>query len=188
MIHETPSKELTEVYKSRGIQIGAKGQEDHAPDQTSTESTIGRQSEIGKQANQHGAEHAKEVESMRAQEKGEKVGSGDTTATPVSMVYDPKTSKSSTLPESDPESKGKETPTAGVRHPSLLLTQAQIPLLQRTFDLRPAEIMDVTRAVEQADLRAKAIDRRNGMDSGIEGKEKGEAGEAGTQWRGNLHR
>jgi hypothetical protein len=108
------------------------------------------------------------------------------------MVYDPKTSKSSTLSESDAESegegKGKETSTLGIRHPSLLLTQAQIPLLQRTFDLRPAEIMDVTRAVEQADLRAKAIDRRNGMDSGADGKGKGGAGEAGTQWRGNLHR
>jgi citrate lyase beta subunit len=43
-----------------------------------------------------------------------------------------------------------------------MLSPAQIPLLKEVFDLRPGEVLDVTRAVEQADLRAKAIDRRNG--------------------------
>lgn len=168
MIHETPSKELTEVYKTRGTQIGEKGQEDHAPDQTHTDSTgasvAGRSLKEGVDVDsKEGGEHAGEIGKMSPQEKGEKVGSGDTTATPQSMVYHPKSTPESSSTATTSESKKQGS---SARHPSLLLTQAQIPLLQRTFDLRPAEIMDITRAVEQADLRAKAIDRRNGMGEG----------------------
>ena len=169
MISEEPSKELTEVYRTRGTQIGAKGEEDHAPDQTHS-SDLGKLPKIDESEKaSHGAEHADEVERMKAQEKGEKVGSGDTTATPASMVYDPKSDSSSSTPNSLSSSSSSDTATKtaskGARHPSLLLTLAQIPVLQRTFDLRPAEIMDITRAVEQADLRANAVDRRNGMGS-----------------------
>lgn len=166
MITEEPSKELTEVYRTRGTQIGEKGQEDHAPDQT-TSAGLGGSVKTITEGGEHGGEHADEVGRMRGQEKGEKVGSGDTTSTPSSMIYDPK-SKSESASESTSTSTSTSTSATlakGPRHPSLLLTLAQIPVLQRTLDLRPAEIMDITRAVEQADLRAKAIDRRNGMGS-----------------------
>lgn len=183
MIRETPSAELTSVYAAHGMRIGAKGEEDHAPDETTSKGVkLGKTKESKGDGGAGSQAEAKEVEGMRPQEKGEKVGSGDTTATPESMVYRSASSSSSTdtAEKVAPTSK----PTSGVRHPSLLLTHAQVPLLQRTFDLRPNEIMDINRAVDQADLRAKAIDRRNGMATG----ESGKGVEPPTKWRGNLHR
>lgn len=181
MIRETPSKDLSDVYASHGAQVGDKGTEDHAPDETSSSGI-----NLGKETKGDGGPglEAKGVESMNPQEKGEKVGSGDTTATPKSMVYDP-SSPSSTTESKDAVAPASQ-PTSGVRHPSLLLTHAQVPLLRRTFDLRPNEIMDINRAIDQADLRAKAIDRKNGMDTSTSTTANSEG--EGTKWRGNLHR
>jgi len=162
MIKESPSKELTEVYASSGISPAPKGVENHSPDETSTTSPV-KESKKDGGPGINDPKVQQEIGQMGEQEKGEKVGSGDTTITPQSMVYEPITTSSTTsTPEGDaPVSK----PESGVRHPSLLLSTAQIPLLQKTFDLRPAEVLDITRAVEQADLRAKAVDRKNGSPS-----------------------
>jgi hypothetical protein len=151
MITESPSKELTKIYESTPTTSTAatKGGEveNHSPDETSTSKPIIESKGDGGP----GLNAVKsEIQGMNPQEKGEKVGSGDTTATPKSMVYDPSSSSSSTT---------KDEPKEGERHPSLLITSEQIPELQKTFDLRPAEVLDITRAVEQADLRAKAADR-----------------------------
>jgi hypothetical protein len=162
MIKEAPSKELTDVYASSGISSAAKGVENHSPDETTSSGTTKESKKDGGPGiNDSKVQH--QIKDMGEQEKGETPGSGDTTITPESMVYEPITTSSTTsTPEGDaPVSK----PTSGVRHPSLLLSTAQIPLLQKTFDLRPAEVLDITRAVEQADLRAKAVDRRNGGSS-----------------------
>jgi hypothetical protein len=145
MITESPSKELTKIYESTPTSSSKQGVENHSPDETSTSKPIVESKGDGGP----GLNAVKsEIEGMNPQEKGEKVGSGDTTATPKSMVYDPKSS-----------SKTRDEPKEGGRHPSLLITTEQIPELQKTFDLRPAEVLDITRAVEQADLRAKAADR-----------------------------
>jgi hypothetical protein len=146
MITESPSKELTKIYQSTPTATSKQGGvENHSPDETTTSKPIiESKGDGGPGLNQVKSE----IEGMNPQEKGEKVGSGDTTATPKSMVYDP----SSTTQTQD-ETKKNE------RHPSLLITTEQIPELQKTFDLRPAEVLDITRAVEQADLRAKAADR-----------------------------
>jgi hypothetical protein len=152
MITESPSKELTKIYESTpttSTSATKEGEvENHSPDETSTSKPIIESKGDGGP----GLNAVKsEIEGMNPQEKGEKVGSGDTTATPKSMVYDPSSSSSSTTT--------KDEPKEGGRHPSLLITSEQIPELQKTFDLRPAEVLDITRAVEQADLRAKAADR-----------------------------
>jgi hypothetical protein len=152
MITESPSKELTKIYESTpttSTSATKSGEvENHSPDETSTSKPIiESKGDGGPGLNAVKAE----IEGMNPQEKGEKVGSGDTTATPKSMVYDPSSSSSSTTT--------KDEPKEGGRHPSLLITTEQIPELQKSFDLRPAEVLDITRAVEQADLRAKAADR-----------------------------
>jgi len=155
MITESPSKELTKIYESTPTTSLKQGSakegelENHSPDETSTSKPIVESKGDGGP----GLNAVKaEIEVMNPQEKGEKVGSGDATATPKSMVYDPKSSSSSNTTKD-------ESPKEGGRHPSLLITTEQIPELQKTFDLRPAEVLDITRAVEQADLRAKAADR-----------------------------
>jgi hypothetical protein len=145
MITESPSKELTKIYESTPTSSSKQGVENHSPDETSTSKPIIESKGDGGP----GLNAVKsEIEGMNPQEKGEKVGSGDTTATPKSMVYDPKSSSTT-----------RDEPKEGGRHSSLLITTEQIPELQKTFDLRPAEVLDITRAVEQADLRAKAADR-----------------------------
>lgn len=49
--------------------------------------------------------------------------------------------------------------TSQAQHPSLLLSPSQIPLLAKTFALKANEVVDVTRAVEQADYRARKADQ-----------------------------
>lgn len=49
--------------------------------------------------------------------------------------------------------------TSQAQHPSLLLSPSQIPLLAKTFALKANEVVDVTRAVEQADFRARKTDQ-----------------------------
>lgn len=149
MITESPSKELTKIYEStptttQGTTTKQGEVENHSPDETTTSKPIiESKGDGGPGLNEVKAE----IEGMNPQEKGEKVGSGDGTHTPKSMVYDPSSNTR------------KDEPKEGGRHPSLLITTEQIPELQKTFDLRPAEVLDITRAVEQADLRAKAADR-----------------------------
>ena len=159
MISESPSKELTDIYSSVFVSTGStnangngRGIENHSPDETTTSSSS--ETESKGDGGPRLGEVKKEIEGMNPQEKGEKVGSGDGTHTPQSMVYDPSTSTSTSQTNT---SNNKEE-----RHHSLLITSEQIPTLQQTFDLRPAEILDITRAIEQADLRAKATDRRSG--------------------------
>lgn len=180
MIKETPSKELTKVYASSGTPNtqarSQEGIENHSPDETSSAglkagtTSPNSTTDAGKEEIQG---KAAQISQMNPQEKGEKTGSGDTTATPDSMVYTPapktptpdsmvyeRTSMSETI--STPEGDAPATAKSGKKHESLLLSPAQIPVLKEMFDLRPGEVLDITRAVEQADLRAKAIDRRNG--------------------------
>lgn len=182
------------MYHTHGVQIGGQGAEDHAPDQTHTgtasASSLGGSGELPKQLTSEpqltsttNDDQAGIIQEMNPQEKGEKVGSGDTTHTPPSMIFE--------FQQPTPESEVAPSlkPNSGLKHPSLLLTLAQVPILQKTFELRPNEIMDITRAVEQADLRAKAIDRRNAMDTGSGSGSGGESEKGeGTKWRGNLHR
>lgn len=130
------------------------GVENHSPDETVTSKPIIESKGDGGPGL---SEVKADIEGMNPQEKGENVGSGDTTATPKSMVYDPKSSSTSTSSSSS-TTQDAETKKEG-RHPSVLITTEQIPELQKTFDLRPAEVLDITRAMEQADLRAKAADR-----------------------------
>jgi hypothetical protein len=162
MITESPSKELTDIYQTATSTNGngngnGKGVENHSPDETTTttkNTVIESKGDGGPGLDARKAD----IEGMGSQEKGEKVGSGDTTHTPNSMVYDPSTSTSNSGSKSSTTKEGSGSGSG--RHPSTLLGSEHIPLLKEAFDLRPAEVLDITRAVEQADLRAKAADRR----------------------------
>ena len=151
MIVEKPSKDLDAVYKSKGAVVAVEGAENIAPDETFTEGvklgkTTGKGYEVDDKVKQDG-------EKLVKQAKGEE-GAIDGTATPKSMVF---------------ESKGKESAgvledsslNASARHPGVLLSLAHVPLLAKTFDFRPHEVIDVNRAVEQAELRARAADAAN---------------------------
>ena len=173
VIAEKTSAELTEVYESSGSSVSEKGQEDWAPDGTSSQ---------GVKADKTASNSVVKKESSSPDSTGtvtpQAAGQGpapDGTTTPPDLVYAPPSEKSATPPPTKPSKQP---------HPSLLLHVNQVKLLEKTFDLRPLEVIDVNRAVEQADQRAKKaeeqVDQRE--------KEKDGKAEPGTAWRGNLHR
>lgn len=174
MIVEKPSPELDEVYRSTGRGATEEGSEERAPDQTSSEGVkLGVVSE--KARVQEGAKSSGASE-LPEQAKGNGPAP-DGTSTPQSMIYQP-------APAMSPTSAGGKT--SSPRHPSVLLGLGQAPLLAKAFGLKPNEVMDVNRALEQADGRAKAADKaksQEGVDS-----ERDEKQAPGTTWRGNLHR
>ncbi|ODO11069.1 hypothetical protein I350_01671 [Cryptococcus amylolentus CBS 6273] len=105
------------------------------------------------------------IEGGEAVSAGEKGGAVDVTSTPEEMI-----STSSTT-EAEPEETiahgnlGQPLPppapgplSSPASHPSLLILPSQIQHLTEAFDLRANEVVDVTRAVEQADHRARAGD------------------------------
>ncbi|OXG36023.1 hypothetical protein C360_02625 [Cryptococcus neoformans Bt15] len=64
--------------------------------------------------------------------------------------------------------------TSQAQHPSLLLSPSQIPLLAKTFALKANEVVDVTRAVEQADFRARKADQVEAKEAQEKKKEREE--------------
>jgi len=184
MIVEKPSPKLDEVYRSSGMVSAEKGSEDHAPDQTSSDGVkLGKVSEKSRARQQAGV--GKDgAGDMPEQAKG-KGPAPDGTSTPQSMIYQA-TSTSST-------SAGKRT---NGPHRTMLIGLDQTPLIAKAFGLKPNEVLDLNRAVEQADGRAKAADKAKGEVGNVgaigAGAGSGNGGEGkeqpGTQWRGNLHR
>lgn len=156
MIVEQPSKDLDAVYEAKGVVVAPEGSENSAPDST----VSGAKSPSStKQKGQHETVEDAADELVK-QAKGE-TGAPDGTATPKSMVFDGK-------------SEGKPTPASSSepapRHPSVLLATNQVPMLARKFDLRSLEVLDITRAVEQAGIRARRIDKANIEKSSTEGE------------------
>lgn len=64
--------------------------------------------------------------------------------------------------------------TSQAQHPSLLLSPSQIPLLAKTFALKANEVVDVTRAMEQADFRARKADQVEAKEAQEKEKEREE--------------
>ncbi|KAK4684193.1 hypothetical protein P7C73_g6005, partial [Tremellales sp. Uapishka_1] len=155
MIVEKPSAELTTVYETKGVAVGEDGSENIAPD--STVSTGGTAVTEAEELPPAPETKEKAGEGLVEQAKG-RGAAPDGTATPASLIYEKGTVG---------ESSGSAKAELRTRHPSLLLDASQIPLLRKTFGLKSNEVVDVVRAVEQADLRAWAV----------EDKEKAQAGE-----------
>ncbi len=176
-IVEKPSPELDEIYRSRGVVVGEEGSEDHAPDQTSSEGVkLGKVS--GNRTEQKGGEVKMDgVREMPDQAKGREPAP-DGTSTPPSMMYQPKGSTSTTATAKI------ETPSP--RHPSMLLGLGQAKVLAKTFGLKSNEATDLNRAVEQAELRARAADKVNAEE--MKADDGGSTEKPVTTWRGNLHR
>ncbi|WVQ95104.1 hypothetical protein IAU59_002198 [Kwoniella sp. CBS 9459] len=221
LIVEKEDKQLTEIYAKKAVSILEDGAENRAPDQTSSKAEDGSSVKLGSLGTTSSTSSttspapAAGSKELNAQAKGETVGSPDGTATPSSMVHKPSSasataSSSSASSESTHSSKTGtiEQPypapapgpiTSKAHHPSLLLSPSHIPLLAKTFNLRPNEIVDITRALEQADFRARKSDKDRAEkekddkaqkeQGGDKAGNKADEGEGkGTEWRGNLHR
>ena len=192
MIKERPSSELDEIYASRGVVVGEAGSENKAPDATSSDGvkkgTVSEEARVGEVP-------AKGEEEIPDQAKG-KGAAPDGTATPESMVYDASTSTAGEIKSAGKEDKSSTRRAAGstsksapkLRHPNLLLGSNQVQLLAKKFDLKSQEMMDVVRAVEQADGRARAADKQIAEEEARSGWAGSQGKKPSTNWRGNLHR
>ncbi|WVF67522.1 hypothetical protein IAT40_002278 [Kwoniella sp. CBS 6097] len=226
LIVEKEDKQLTEIYAKKAVSSLEEGGENRAPDETTSKAEDGSAVKLGSLGTGVAASSSEPTASsdsknLTPQAKGETVGSPDGTATPSSMVHQSSSSStsssssSSTASSSSSENEKKtstaktgtiEQPfpapapgpiTSKAHHKSLLLSPSHIPLLAKTFNLRPNEIVDITRALEQADFRARKSDKekaekeqqegQGGDGKGQSGTGAGEEGK-GTEWRGNLHR
>ena len=177
MIIEKESPQLTEVYDSKGVVMGAEGSENVAPDSTSSDGV--KQNQVSEKGSVNTAAETS-TEPLPGQAKG-KGPAPDGTATPESMVYDTSTVSEQTKSKSN-------APPPRPRHPALLLSLNQVPILAKMFDLKGQEVMDVNRAVEQADTRAKKADEEKAQsEKEKEDPPKGDQ-KPPTNWRGNLHR
>ncbi|WWC63444.1 uncharacterized protein I303_106046 [Kwoniella dejecticola CBS 10117] len=211
LIVEKESKELSEIYATKPSSIESGKDENKAPDETSSKGA--HLKDLSKEHVEAGT-HEGGVEKLPAQSKGEAEGAIDGTSTPESLIHKPSTSSTAapgtTVPKTDDSTKGTEKKsiqqpfpapapgpiTSKASHRSLLLSPSQIPLLAKTFSLKPLEIMDITRAVEQADYRARKADKAKAdkaneavAAAAQEAKKDGEGKkEKSTEWRGNLHR
>nr|XP_031863986.1 uncharacterized protein CI109_000630 [Kwoniella shandongensis]KAA5531058.1 hypothetical protein CI109_000630 [Kwoniella shandongensis] len=158
LIVEKENKQLGDIYAAKAA--------NEAPDATSTPSGTSSGSSLTTNKGDEQDLTGSSAKSLSPQAKGLGGAAPDGTATPSSLVY------RSTPPTSDPSLKAKtgtiEQPapapapgpiTSKAQHPSLLLSPSQIPQLAKTFNLRPYEVMDITRAVEQADFRARRTDK-----------------------------
>ncbi|ORX38330.1 mitochondrial K+-H+ exchange-related-domain-containing protein [Kockovaella imperatae] len=185
MIKEQTSEELTKVYASKGQVVPEPGSENRAPDQTFSETSVSIKSSSTTTTSPDGTHEAQSTEKIPSQAKGAGPAP-DGTSTPESMVFSPPQNSTD-----KPTTGSTPRPTPAPRHPSLLLSPSQVPLLAKTFDIKGQELMDVVRAVEQADGRAWAADKKRGGES-----QQGDAAQPsgsddkkpGTNWRGNLHR
>ena len=180
MIVESPSAELDEVYKSQGPIDGPTGGKDHAPDETSSEGVEkGKISEKGR-VNEGVRDEGSD---LPEQAKGQGPAP-DGTSTPKSMVYSASSQGASASDTVLDAAGPAQSPTTkkDTRHPAMLLSKEQIPALTKAMELRSNEVMDVTRAVEQADGRARAADRRDaeGANGGKPKDEDGNGGKPGT--------
>lgn len=150
MIVEKPSKALDDIYAHKAVNVGEPGAENIAPDATRAPKISDQTLQQGGAVGPAGAK-ASEASSLPSQAKGEVSGSADGTATPQSQVFK----------AGNEETKGGsgtgEKPAH--RYPGMLLVKSQIPALMREYDLRPAEAIDIGRAVEQADQRAQAAEK-----------------------------
>lgn len=145
LIVEKPSKELDGIYASSGTR--SIGEENHAPDETTSKDV-----KLGQQGQRSGGKIAGKEDELPGQAKGEAASAPDGTATPASMVYDP---KSNPATSSSTSSAGSSSVKSKLPYPGLLLRLEDVPEIARTFGFRQTEMIDVNRAVEQADMRAK---------------------------------
>lgn len=183
VIVERPSKQLDEVYQSKGVVLGEKGAEDKAPDATRSEPVAGTSTTpaASPSTGTGSGERFEDKSNLPKQAKGE-TGAVDGTATPRDMIYHGQSTTSSTSTAS--------TCPPRLHHPGLLLSSTQVPLIVRAFDLRQTERMDVMRAVEQAELRLRKADEGKGAAQGNEAGavDKEAAALKEGAWKGNLHR
>lgn len=211
MINEKESKELTDVYGARriagsGEKEGAPGQAkgmDAAPDGTATPSAMTYESSSAS------------TDSTSTQPSTSTSSSNSTSTTPTptqsqsqpqsqTNTNDPQTQNTNANETKNPQPKiepstppqSRPSPNSSspqIHHPNLLLTSDGVQKIAQVFALKPAEVLDMNRAVEQAGLRAKKADeeRAGGAVSGGEAQQGAVGGQSegkGTEWRGNLHR
>jgi hypothetical protein len=189
MIKEKASPALNDVYHSTGIVVPAEGEENSAPDSTFTPKsaiTGGVGAVPGGASASAGTGKSAKATSIPDQATGETSTSTDGTTTPSDMIHPTAKASSSSSSTSDTAS-ATSLPPPTPRHPSLLLTWNQVPLLAKTFDLHPAELIDINRAVQQAESRLRKLDEAGNQHKSEE-ELKVAAKQRPTNWKGNLHR
>jgi hypothetical protein len=172
MIVEKPSEQLDEIYTSQGVVVGPEGGENVAPDTTSSEGV-----KKGARGPIKGAPATTAAAEETSAEGKEEIAP-DATTTPATQVFHAQAGKHKHGKHDSPHA----DPT--VRPAGLLLGRNQVPLLSRAFSLKPNEIVDVNRAVEQAESRLRAVEQKNVE---VKAEEEGKMPPK-TEWKGNLHR
>ncbi|KAL7423957.1 hypothetical protein Q5752_001542 [Cryptotrichosporon argae] len=136
LIVEKPSAKLDEIYAAHGVVAPAAGAENAAPD-----ATAGR----GDRATV--VEASRLVEGTRGVDVPEHAAGAaapDGTTTPKELIF---------------HADSKVESHRDVRSTDLLLSKGKATLLREAFELRPNEVNDINRAIEQAEQRVKAADR-----------------------------
>lgn len=158
-IRAVQSEDLERVIRE-GEHARSAGDE-HAPDETSTPESIRQASrapaspEVHEKIQTAGAQKKLE-ESVPAPEKVDEAP--DATATPASQVFHASNAPSSSAPSPVAQAQSARNSTSDdderIRA-ALILKPGAIPALARAFDLSAPEVVDITRAVEQAAIRLR---------------------------------
>ena len=166
MIVEQKSEELDKIYAAKGIVVPPEGAENVAPDSTKSEGVKVKPGSISPSSPSPIDEANEPVVNRHAdkipeQAKGEQPAAPDGTATPGEMVYEPGNDTSDldakTPPKGERDGELGEGGSPHVpRDSRILFGVNQVPLLAKRFQLSQLEVIDITRAVEQAQSRLKA--------------------------------
>lgn len=171
MITEKPSQALDDIYSSK-VSSAPRGSENSAPDNTRAPRANEEPAKTGGSPGPADTTTPLAAAPLAGQAKGEVIGGGDGTATPESLIFNPgKEAKEAAKEQADEKATAGE-PTPAPRYPGMMIITGQIPALEKDFDLREQECVDIQRAIEQADRRAREAEKVLGLQQ--EGKQEGE--------------
>lgn len=169
MITEKPSAQLDDIYRSK-VPSAARGSENMAPDNTRASRPNEEPPIKGGAPGPADTASASAAAPLPAQAKGEIAGAGDGTATPEQLIFNPGPEAKAAAKEEADEKAAAGEPTPAARYPGMMIITGQIPALERDFDLREQECIDIQRAIEQADHRAREAEKVLGLQE--EGKKE----------------
>lgn len=169
MITEKPSDALNDIYSAK-ISSAPPGSENVAPDVTRAPLPSDKEPKKGGSPGPADASTPLAAAGLPGQAKGEVVGGGDGTATPEALIYNPGEEAKAAAKEAADEKAASGEPAPAARYPGMMIITGQIPALERAFDLREQECIDIERAIEQADHRAREAEKVLGLQE--EGKKE----------------
>lgn len=169
MIVEKPSDQLNAIYESTSAQA-PRGSENSAPDNTRAPRPNEEPAKEGGKPGPADTASASAAAPLPAQAKGESVGAADSTSTPEELIFNPGEEAKAAAKDAADEKKAAGEPAPRARYPGMMIVVGQIPALERDFDLRDQEVIDIERAIVQADHRAREAEKVLGLQE--EGKKE----------------